>query len=472
MTGNMLRKLCNRALKTLLILSLATVSSLLISHYGISKENILMIFLMGVLFTTVLTGGYPWGIVASFASLMLFNYLFTEPRFTLVIYSSNDIILLIFFLVTAVVSGIIASRLQQQMEIASRNERTTQTLYQIAAGFLSVNGKRNIILRAISYIEEYVGFFCTVKMDNCDELFLKPESSDVPDSPMREYIIKSAAERLGVVTIYSPQDRFSQQNNLIIQAVVTQLGISLDRESLYSQRENIRFAMERERLRSTLLRAVAHDLRSPLTTLSGASNLLAYNYDTLNESERQKLSMDISEEIAWLTRLVENILNMTRINDTELALHKIDEVVDDVVSEAISHVEKLLVGRSFSVNLPDDVVMVPMDGKLIVQVLINLLDNAIRHTPSESEITLEVATQTQFLIITVSDTGNGIDEHIKKNLFEQFVTLDGGVTDGKRGMGLGLAICKAIVEAHGGKIHAEDNQPKGSKFVFTLPLEA
>ncbi len=472
MIGKKSHRFANRVMKTLLIFGMAAVFSLIISHYGISKENILMVFLMGVLFTTVLTNSYLCGIVTSFASLMLFNYLFTEPRFTFVIYSSNDIILLIFFLITAVVSGTIASRLRQQMEIASGNERTTQTLYHIAAGFLSVSGKRNIILRAISYIKEYVGFFCSVKMDNSNELYMKPESSDVPDLPSREYIIKSAAGRLGIVNIYCTQDQINQQNNLIIQAVVTQLGISLDRESLYSEREKIRFAMERERLRSTLLRSVAHDLRSPLTALSGAGNLLADNYDNLNEPERKKLSRDISEEITWLTGLVENILNMTRINDSELALYKEDEVVDDVVSEAVSHVERLLQSRKFTVNLPDDVVMVPMDGKLIVQVLINLLENAIRHTPPESDITLEVTVQAQFITITVSDTGSGVDERIKNNIFERFVTLDSGVTDGKRGIGLGLAICKAIVEAHCGEIYVEDNQPKGARFVFTLPLEA
>lgn len=466
------RRLGSLVFKTLTVFALTALLSLVISHYGINKENILMVFLMGVLFTTVLTGSYFCGIVASFASLMLFNYLFTEPRFTLVVYSSNDIILLIFFLVTAVVSGTIASRLQQQKEIASGNERTTHTLYQIAAGFLSVSGSRNIIYRAISYIEEHVGCVCSVKMDNSEEHYTRSESFQLPDLPAREYIIKSTTGKIGTAYIYCDQADFGQQKDLIVQAVVTQLGISLDREMLYTERENIRFAMERERLRSTLLRSVAHDLRSPLTALSGAGNLLSDNYDNLNEAERKKLSKDISEEITWLTSLVENILNMTRINDSKLALHKVDEVIDDVVSEAISHIDRLLQGRSFGVTLPDDVVMISIDGKLIVQVLINLLENAIRHTPPDSEIKLEVTVKSQFLEITVSDTGNGIDERIKNNIFDRFVTLDDCVTDGKRGIGLGLAICKAIVEAHGGCIYTERNEPKGAKFVLTLPMEA
>ena len=262
----------------------------------------------------------------------------------------------------------------------------------------------------------------------------------------------------------------SSQTDLIIQAVVTQLGIALDREKLYSEQGNIRLAMEQERLRATLLRSIAHDLRSPLTALSGAGNLLADDYDNLTDDMRKKLAVDISEEIAWLISLVENILNMTRINESQLMLHKDDEVIDDVVSEAIVHVDRLLKDRKFSVTLPDEVVTVQMDGRLIVQVLINLLENAIRHTPPDSDISLTVSAQSEKISVAVVDTGDGIDERIAASLFDRFVTLSKAVSDGRRGMGLGLAICKAIIEAHGGTIAAEVNKPKGTRIVFTLPV--
>lgn len=199
-------------------------------------------------------------------------------------------------------------------------------------------------------------------------------------------------------------------------------------------------------------------------------NLVQY-FRQLPDTERRKLASDISEEIVWLVSLVENILNMTRINESQLVLRKSEEVIDDVVSEAISHVSRLMKDRRFTVQLPEDVLMVPMDGKLIVRVLINLLENAIRHTTPDSEIKLSVAAVGDFLEITVTDTGNGIDESIRDTLFDRFVTVDKGVADGKRGIGLGLAICKAIVEAHGGTIRAQANVPSGARLVFTLPLE-
>lgn len=453
----------------IVIFILATACSLLIRLLGIGNESIIMVYLLGVLFTTVLTSSYVYGIIASVTSLMLFNFLFTEPRFTFIIYRSSDVILLLFFLVTAVVSGVVTSRLRQQMALAAKNERTAQILYRIASGFLSVSGKRNIIQQGIAYIREYVKSDCLVRLHE-DETAYK-SSDDVQGEPHHDFVIRSSSGELGVLRVYSKQQVIDAQTELIIQAVVTQLGIALDREQLYVEQGNIRLAMEHERLRATLLRSIAHDLRSPLTALSGAGNLLADDYENLSEEKRRKLVSDISEEITWLISLVENILHMTRINESRLVIQKQEEVVDDVVSEAISHVDRFLKGREFSVTLPDDVVMIKMDGQLIVKVLINLLENAIRHTPPDSKIALTVKKKNDGVEMVVSDTGEGIAEQIRDQLFDRFVTMEKEITDGKKGMGLGLAICKAIIEAHGGRIHVEPNQPQGAKFVFTLPAE-
>jgi two-component system sensor histidine kinase KdpD len=229
--------------------------------------------------------------------------------------------------------------------------------------------------------------------------------------------------------------------------------------------------MERERLRSTLLRSVAHDLRTPLTALTGASSLLADEYDKLSTEEQKKLAADISEEMIWLANLVENILNMTRIGEGQFVLHKEDEVVDDVVNEALSHMSRILENRHLEVSLPDEVVSLPMDGKLVVQVLVNLLDNAVKHTPPDSGIGLKVCVIENDAIFEVCDNGSGIDADIMDKLFDGFTPQKNKIVDGKRGMGLGLAICKAVVEAHGGKIRAENQPAGGARFVFTLPME-
>ena len=454
-------------LKALLVFVISSITSVSINYLGVGKESIIMVFLLGVLFSTVLTSSYLWGIVSSIASLMLVNFLFTEPKFTFVISNSNDIILLVFFLITAGVSGKITSRLQRQIELTEKNERTTLILYKIASGFLPISGMRSIVNRGISFVKEYTGLDCSV------ELVGEPVGNELSDYELEccSFDIISNTGKIGNIKVYGFKKSEDSQSEIIIQSIAMQMGIALEREQLYTEREKIKVAMEREQLRATLLRSVSHDLRSPLTALSGAGDLLYENYYNLSDEERRHLAGDISEEITWLTNLVENILNMTRINDSQLLLRKEEEVIDDVISEAVNHINRFMRARVLTVKLPEEVISVPMDGKLIVQVIVNLLENAVRHTPPEAEISLEAKVSNGYLEVSVSDTGEGIDKSIQNRLFEKFVTLDTGITDSKRGIGLGLAICKAIIGAHMGDIRVEPNIPKGSRFVFRLPLE-
>lgn len=456
-------------MKILLVLALSMLISLLISGFGVGSESIIMVFLLGVLFVTILTNGYVYGIAASVASVMLFNYFFTEPRYTFRIYNIVDVILLLFFLITAVVSGTITSRLQKQMSISHQSELTARLLYEVSEGFLLVTGKRNIILRGIKYIFDNTGFASRITLEDDNQVYFSEEAHW--DMEGLTIPIKSVTKQLGQITVYCVETDLTFQQELVIKTVATQLGAALDREYSYREREEIRVAMEREHLRSMLLRSVAHDLRSPLTALTGASSLLADEFDRLSAEEQKKLAADISEEMIWLTNLVENILNMTRIGEGQLVLHKEDEVVDDVVNQAISHMSRLLQNRPFEVLLPDEIISLPMDGKLIVQVLVNLLDNAVKHTPPDRHIGLKAFVEDNHAVFEVSDSGNGIDEALMTRLFHGFTEQKNNIVDGRRGMGMGLVICKAIVEAHGGKILAENRAAGGTRFVFSLPME-
>lgn len=464
------REIFRSTMKMLLVLALSMLCSLLIAGLGVDKESILMVFLLGVLFVPILTNGYLYGLVASLASVILFNFFFTEPRYTFLIYSAVDMMLLLFFLITAIVSGTITSRLQKQMSISHRNELTARLLYEVAEGFLHVTGKRNIVLRGIQYIFDNTGFASRVILDG-DEQEYTGEQSARPDAQGFTIPIQGVTKQMGSITLYGAREDLTFQQELVVKTVATQLGAALDREYSYHEREEIRVAMERERLRSTLLRSVAHDLRTPLTALTGASSLLADEFEQLSLEEQKKLAADISEEMIWLANFVENILNMTRIGEGQLVLHKEDEVVDDVVNEAVSHMSRILQNRHLEVSLPDEVVSLPMDGKLVVQVLVNLLDNAVKHTPPDSRIDLKVCVLGNDAVFEVSDHGNGIDPGIMDRLFDGFTAQKNNIVDGKRGMGLGLAICKAVVEAHGGKIRAEHQPSKGARFVFSLPME-
>lgn len=460
------RKAGTRAAVTIALLLAATGCALFMNRGGIGKECVIMVYLVGVLLTTVATRGYLYGVLSSLVSVLVFNYLFTEPRYTFLVHSTQDLMLLAFFEITAIVSGSITSRLSRLMETAERNERTAQTLCAIAEGFLNGMGERGIVEKGLRYIREYTGQECGVALESVPaRRFGMPEREDE-----RSFVIPGVSSR-ALGWLKAPPGPMDARAELIFKTVATQMGIALEREHAYQEREDIRVAMERERMRSNLLRSVAHDLRSPLTALSGASTLLADDFERLSDEEKKRLAGDISEEMVWLSNLVENILNMTRINETRLELTREDEVVDDVVGEAAAHMSRLLRTRRFRAVLPDEVLVASMDGRLIVQALVNLLDNAVKHTPPDSEIELSVFRKGNRIVFCVADTGDGVDESVRDNLFEGFVTSDHGRSDSKRGMGLGLAICRAVAEAHGGEIHMEPNEPKGSRFVLSLPME-
>jgi two-component system sensor histidine kinase KdpD len=445
--------------KTFLIIIIASLLSLAARWVGVSSESIIMMFLLSVLITAVLTSELKWALLEAVICALLFNFLFTQPYYSFFIYRANDIILIVFFTATGIVSGLITSSLKREMELAAKNDQTSKILYRIASDFVLVSGKDNLVSKSQKLVKEYTGKDCSiilgeVKEKACDE------DGDIS--------IRSSQGEIGRI-VFS-EGKPEGDRLLIARAIAGQLGMALEREELVEEREKIRIAMEGEKHRSTLLRSIAHDLRSPLTALSGAGNLLADDYDKLKDSERRKLAFDISEETAWLSSLVENILGMTRINDHKLAVHKEYEVIDDIVAEAVKHAERLLSGRIFTVSLPDDVVMVRVDSKLITQVIINLIENAVRHTPKDSEIALSVEAKDK-VIISVADRGQGIPEAVKDHLFEPFTRDDSIIVDGRQGLGLGLAICKTIVEAHGGEIWVDDNSPHGSVFTFTLDKE-
>ena len=347
------------------IMLVTVLFSTLLNQFGIGKENILMLLILGVLLVAYVTNGYPYGICASVIGLMSFNFLFTEPIRTFSISNQNDVILLIFFLLTALISSNLTVRFQKQVKVARENEQLAR--------------------------------------------------------------------------------------------------------QLTLEQERIQFAMEKEQMRSGLLRSISHDLRTPLTGIAGASRLIAESGQSLDRDSIVSLASDISDQADWLIQLVENILNMTKIDSGNLTVEKSPEAVEDVISNAVAHVRGRIQRRTVEVEVQDSVFMVPMDGKLIVQVLINLVDNAIKNTKEDGRIAIRVSEAEGMVWFSVEDDGCGIDESIISRLFEEFVTFRPVSQDTGKGIGLGLAICRAIVTAHGGTITGSNREEGGARFCFGLP---
>lgn len=455
-------------LSLILILLATTICSIELNRLGMDKENVLMIFMVGVLWITAITKGYGFGIIASCVSVMLFNYFFTEPLHTFAINSTNDVVLMVFFLIASLISSSLTARFQRQLIISQSNEKTAKQLYKIARSFLNVTCEVNIINHGIKYIKENIGYDSIVELDESGEVYTSDNFNPRNDERSTELQIMGIVKRLGILKIFDKNQNLNIEQEWLVNAVAAQMGIALDREFVYNERENTRIAMEREHLKSNLLRSIGHDLRTPLAGIAGASSYIVERGESLDYGSIERLARDINEQAIWLTTLVENILNMTRIDNDNLEVNKQVEVVDDVVSEAVTHVVGLN-KRPFRIILPKEVVAVHMDGKMIVQVLVNLLDNAVKHTSKNCPIELTINQKDGYVEFNVADGGNGTDSTIHENLFDAFVTSGKTGADGKKGIGLGLAICKAVVKAHGGSITTGISHLGGARFTFTLP---
>ena len=247
-------------------------------------------------------------------------------------------------------------------------------------------------------------------------------------------------------------------------------ALAMDRLRVMKERIRTREEANQERYRGNLLRAISHDLRTPLAGIMGTSEVIMDM--TEKDDARFSLAEGIYKDADWLHSLVENILSLTRLQDGRLTLNKQPEAVEEVIGAAVLAIGKRAPEREIAVQIPDDLLMVPMDARLIGQVLVNLLDNAIKHTQPGEEISVTVSEDKDFAVFTVADRGTGISEQDLPHVFQMFYTTQGKGPDAKRGIGLGLAICESIVTAHGGTIHAQNRRDgKGAEFTFTLPIK-
>ena len=240
----------------------------------------------------------------------------------------------------------------------------------------------------------------------------------------------------------------------------------------YLKQIQIERATEKEKMKNHLLRAISHDLRTPLTSIKGAAAAIYEGGDKLDAQTRNKLLDDIGNESEWLIRMVENLLSVTHISEDTMKVSKVPEIAEEVIAAAVSHFSSSNISQTITVRVPEELIIVPMDATLIQQVLLNLLDNACKHSGDSSQIEVSLTRDDHNAIFTVRDDGRGIPEEDMKDLFEYGVSKNKTDTvDTNRGFGIGLPTCKTIIMAHEGSLWAENNQGPGSSFHFSLPME-
>jgi two-component system, OmpR family, sensor histidine kinase KdpD len=254
---------------------------------------------------------------------------------------------------------------------------------------------------------------------------------------------------------------------LLLETFANQIALALERATLVEQAHEAHLSMETERLRSSLLSSISHDLRTPLATITLAASSLLWRNEKFDPETQRELTESIYDESERLARLVDNLLNMTRL-ESGIRARKASQPLEDVVGAALARLERRLHGRPLTTSLPDDLPLVLIDDVLIEQVLINLLDNAIKYTGSESPLELSAMVSDGMVTVQLADRGPGLDPGDEERIFEKFHRGSSGPT---QGAGLGLAICRGIIEAHGGRMRAENRPDGGAVFRFTLPTE-
>ncbi|MDU1412406.1 MAG: sensor histidine kinase KdpD [Clostridium sp.] len=490
--------------KMIIILCVTTLIGGWFYKLGFIETNIVTVYILGVLITSAITNSRLYGILSSILSVVVFNFLFTEPRFTFNVYYKGYPITFFVMFLAALITSTLTREVKKQAKLSALKAFRTEVLLETSQKLQRAKDKTEIFKQGAKQIikllnkaviiypvnEEILGEPLIFKKD--DEEFLEKIYTSNDEKAVAAWVLKNNKHAgattntlpgakclylsirnsdnifavLGIV-IGEDKNVDAFEKNVLI-AMLAEIALALEKEQINETKNNIIITAKQEQLRANLLRAISHDLRTPLTSISGNAGILMESSKMLDENKKLELYSDIYDDSIWLINLVENLLSVTKIENGKMNIAMQSELVDEVINEAIAHINKRKNNHKIEVNLGDELLMAEMDSRLIIQVIINLIDNAIKYTEEESSIIISAKKNKNMVIIEVADDGEGINDKAKGKLFDMFFTSGKNTGDGRRGLGLGLAICKSIVNAHGGEIYVKDNIPKGTIVGFTL----
>ena len=491
---------------TLLLLVAATLIGLIFTRFGFSESNIITVFILGVLVISVVTINPLYSAAGSLASVLLFNWFFIEPKFSFHTYETEYVVTFAIMLASSLITGTLANRMKQNARQSAREAFRTKVLLDTNQLLQKAENPTEVIQitarQIITLLNRDVVIYPRGEsggLEGGTEFLVSWASGDAgsPDANEKEIAgwvfshQRSAGFRMeryedaaaqyypiclngyccGVVAIRLNRAALEPFENSIVTSILGECALALENLRNAEEKERASVMVRNEQLRSNLLRSISHDIRTPLTSISGnASNLLSH-YRQLDDQTREQIFSDIYDDAEWLIDLVENLLSISRIENGQMELHLSSEIMSDVIEEALRHVDRNAAEHTVTVRDTDDILLVDMDARLIMQVLINLINNAVKNTPPGSEISIESRQVGNEAVITVRDNGPGIPDDVKPHIFEMFYTGQNRVADGRRGLGLGLALCRSIVESHHGRIVLTDNDPTGCCFTVSLPMK-
>ncbi len=491
--------------RTLAVLAVCTAAGFLFTRVGLAITNIVLIYILGVMGVALLTSGLACSLLSSLLTVLVFNFFFTEPYYSL--RSSPDYLATFaVMLAAAAISSSLTSRIKAQSVQTANKAYQTEVLLSTSQLLQKAEDREAILhvaQRQLSRLLEHSVLYYDLAGGGLPPL---PETleidrdrglADIPFEKERAAVEWVAENRkhagrgtrvhpeatclymailgeervwavVGIRADNAPTiDEY--RKNLMI-SVLDECALALEKDRLIREKQRVEESARQETLRVSLLRSISHDLRTPLTSISGNAAILLDRTGALSEDTKEKLYASIYDDAVWLSGLVENLLTITRTENGSMKLNLQAELLSDAVEEALRHVDRNASRRDVRTALADELLLVRMDAGLIVQVLINLINNAVKYTPEGTRITIGTGREGEKALVWVEDTGQGIPPGDEDKVFELFYTGVKPFPDSRRGIGLGLALCRAIVQAHGGEISMRNIQPHGARFQFTLPL--
>jgi two-component system sensor histidine kinase KdpD len=480
-----------------LVVALSTLVSFPVFS-SLSLTNVAMVFLLGVALVASRYGRGPT-IFASFLSIALFDFFFVPPRFTFAVSDASYVLTFGVMLAIALLISGLTLRIRAQAETARERERRTAALYALSRELAATRGASDLVVAAARHVRDTFGVPAQILLPDESGRLQAPVGT-TPAYPMdeKEQSVAAwvfgrgriagagtdtlpAAQGLyvplvgstGIVGVLGlrPDDpkRFQDPTvQHLLETFAGQAATALERAALAERAQHEQVEVEAERLRTSLLSSLSHDMRTPLGAITGALTSVLEDRGTLAESTRRDLLKTAFEEAQRMNRLIGNLLDMIRVESGALQVQKEWQPLEEAVGVALIRLEGRLRDHSVQVNLPPDLPLVPLDAVLIEQVFINLVENAVKYTPPGTPIEIAATAVEGAVRVDVADRGPGLPPGEETRIFEKFYRAPGATSTS--GVGLGLTICRGIITAHGGRIWAENRPGGGAVFHFTLPL--
>jgi two-component system sensor histidine kinase KdpD len=488
-------------LVTAAVVALCGLVGWLCHTFQLAESNTVMVFLLGVAFVAARYGRGP-AIAATIAGVLVFDFFFVPPYLSFAVNDAQYFLTFLVMLAIGLVISTLTARLRDQLWSSQAEERRTAALYHFTKQLSEITGVEFLVRAAGQQIGQIFEGEVALFLRTADGVVLRSgEHTSVARHPMNKIVAEWVAthdkvagagtdtlpsatalfmpligsqKTVGALGIKSadPERFLDPDQRRLLETCASLVALSIERDQSILEAHEAQLQVQAEQLRNSLLSCVSHDLRTPLAAIAGASSSLLKDGAPQDAQGRHELLQTIVEESQRLTRLVDNLLDMTRLESGSVVPNKQWHVLEEIIGSARRRVRRELENHPVRVSIPPDLPLLLMDGLLIEQVLVNLLENAARYTPAGGPIEITARRDARHVEVAVIDSGPGIPPGSEEKVFEKFFRgATPSTADGRRGVGLGLAICKGIIQAHRGQIRAQNRPGGGAEFVIVLPCD-